>query len=84
MGNTPRGRRSPRRPFPTCRRDRRGRFATASAGVRYAGRDDVMLVHLAPGTAMAGVFTRSTTRSAAVLDCQDKIGGAPKAGRRSW
>ena len=56
------------------------RFATAAAGVRYAGRDDVLLVHLAPGTAMAGVFTRSTTRSAAVLDCQAKIGGAPEGG----
>jgi len=56
------------------------RFATTAAGVRYAGRDDVMLVHLAAGTAMAGVFTRSTTRSAAVLDCQAKIGGAPDGG----
>ncbi|MEI4232054.1 bifunctional glutamate N-acetyltransferase/amino-acid acetyltransferase ArgJ [Roseovarius sp. D22-M7] len=52
------------------------RFATAAAGVRHAGRDDVLLVHLVAGTAMAGVFTRSATRSAAVLDCEDKIGGA--------
>jgi len=51
------------------------RFACAEAGVRYKGRTDVMLVSLAPGTAMAGVFTRSATRSAAVLDCQAKIGG---------
>lgn len=56
------------------------RFATAAAGVRYTGRDDVLLVHLAPGTAIAGVFTRSATRSAAVLDCQDKIGGASDGG----
>ncbi len=49
-------------------------FACAEAGVRYAGRTDVMLARLAPGTAMAGVFTRSATRSAAVLDCQEKIG----------
>ncbi|MFO7757695.1 MAG: bifunctional glutamate N-acetyltransferase/amino-acid acetyltransferase ArgJ [Roseovarius sp.] len=56
------------------------RFATAAAGVGYAGRDDVMLAELAPGTAMAGVFTRSATRSAAVLDCQDKIGGTPEGG----
>ena len=48
-------------------------FATAEAGVRYSGRRDVMLALLAPGTAMAGVFTRSATRSAAVLDCQKKI-----------
>ena len=50
-------------------------FATASAGVKYKGRTDVMLAVLAPGTSVAGVFTKSSTRSAAVLDCQDKIGG---------
>ena len=49
-------------------------FAALSAGVRYAGRTDVMLARLAPGTVMAGTFTRSATRSAAVLDCQAKIG----------
>jgi len=52
-------------------------FATAAAGVRYAGRSDVMLARLAPGTALAGVFTRSATRSAAVLDCQAKLKGSP-------
>ncbi len=57
-----------------------GSFATTSAGVRYKGRTDVMLVTLAPGTAIAGAFTRSATRSAAVLDCQDKIGGDPSKG----
>jgi len=56
------------------------RFATAAAGVKYAGRTDVMLAELAPGTAVAGVFTRSATRSANVLDCQAKIGSAPDAG----
>ncbi|MCP4818450.1 MAG: bifunctional ornithine acetyltransferase/N-acetylglutamate synthase, partial [Shimia sp.] len=50
------------------------RFASAAAGVKYAGRKDVMLAHLAPGTTMAGVFTKSATRSASVLDCQEKIG----------
>ncbi|MFU8865809.1 MAG: bifunctional glutamate N-acetyltransferase/amino-acid acetyltransferase ArgJ [Rhodobacterales bacterium] len=49
-------------------------FAAAQAGVRYQGRTDVMLARLVPGTTMAGVFTRSATRSAPVLDCQDKIG----------
>lgn len=50
-------------------------FAVAEAGVRYAGRTDVMLARLAPGSTIAGVFTRSATRSAPVLDCQDKLGG---------
>ena len=48
-------------------------FAAVEAGVRYQNRKDVMLVRLAPGTAMAGVFTRSTTRSACVRDCQAKL-----------
>lgn len=51
-------------------------FATAAAGVKYTGRTDVMLAMLAPGSVVAGAFTRSATRSACVLDCQDKIGGA--------
>ncbi len=50
------------------------RFATAQAGVRYQGRTDVMLAHLAPGTVIAGTFTRSATRAASVLDAQEKIG----------
>ncbi|WP_370212142.1 bifunctional glutamate N-acetyltransferase/amino-acid acetyltransferase ArgJ [Roseovarius sp.] len=56
------------------------RFATVEAGVRYAGRTDVMLAHLAPGSTVAGVFTRSSTRSAPVLDCQAKIGQHDNAG----
>ncbi len=48
-------------------------LATGQAGVRYAGRTDVLLVDIAPGSTLAGVFTRSATRSAAVLDCQEKL-----------
>ncbi len=48
-------------------------FAAAEAGVKYLDRKDVMLVRLAPGTAMAGVFTRSSTRSGCVRDCQTKL-----------
>ncbi len=48
-------------------------FSAAQAGVRYQGRTDVMLVRLIPGSTVAGVFTRSATRSAPVLDCQAKI-----------
>ncbi|QYX57035.1 bifunctional glutamate N-acetyltransferase/amino-acid acetyltransferase ArgJ [Roseovarius sp. SCSIO 43702] len=51
------------------------RFATVQAGVRYSGRTDLMLAHLARGTSIAGVFTRSSTRAAPVLDCQAKIAG---------
>lgn len=55
-------------------------FSTIAAGVRYAGRTDVMLAKCDPGTAIAGAFTRSATRSAPVLDCQEKLGGASEAG----
>jgi glutamate N-acetyltransferase / amino-acid N-acetyltransferase len=56
------------------------RFATAEAGVRYAGRTDVTLVELAPGTTIAGAFTRSATRAAPVLDCEAKIGKSSTEG----
>lgn len=49
------------------------RFAAAEAGVRYKGRLDVMLAEIAPGAAIAGVFTRSATRSAPVLWCEEKL-----------
>ena len=49
------------------------RFATVAAGVKYAGRTDLMLADLCPGTVMAGCFTRSATRAAPVLDCQAKL-----------
>ncbi|WP_134678596.1 bifunctional glutamate N-acetyltransferase/amino-acid acetyltransferase ArgJ [Paracoccus ravus] len=48
-------------------------FASGAAGVKYQGRTDVMLVRLAPGTAIAGAFTKSSTRAASVLDCQAKL-----------
>ncbi|WP_147126606.1 bifunctional glutamate N-acetyltransferase/amino-acid acetyltransferase ArgJ [Shimia ponticola] len=56
------------------------RLATTAAGVRYSGRTDVMLAVLDPGTSIAGVFTQSATRSAPVLDCQEKLGGDPASG----
>lgn len=56
------------------------RFAAAAAGVKYQGRTDVMLAVMDPGTSVAGVFTRSATRSAPVLDCQEKLGGGTDQG----
>jgi glutamate N-acetyltransferase/amino-acid N-acetyltransferase len=56
------------------------RFAATAAGVRYQGRTDVMLAVMDPGTSVAGVFTRSATRSAPVLDCQAKLGSNPEHG----
>ena len=55
-------------------------YASGAAGVRYPGRTDVTLIRLAPGSVVAGVLTRSATRSAPVLDCEAKLGGASDAG----
>ena len=51
------------------------RFATAAAGVRYKGRTDVLLMVLDPGTAVAGVFTKSKCPSAPVEWCRAKLKG---------
>lgn len=48
-------------------------YAAGAAGVKYQGRDDVMLAHIRAGSAVAGVFTRSATRSGPVRDCQTKL-----------
>ncbi len=42
------------------------RLHSAASGLRYKGRDDVLLVELAKGTCVAGVFTTSKMPSAAV------------------
>ena len=56
------------------------RLATVAAGIRYAQRTDVLLALLAPGTQVAGVFTKSKTASAPVIWCQDKLkGGTARA-----
>jgi glutamate N-acetyltransferase / amino-acid N-acetyltransferase len=59
--------------FPVLPRIAGVEFSAVEAGIKYLNRKDVMLVRLAPGTAMAGSFTRSTTRSACVRDCQAKL-----------
>lgn len=53
------------------------RFATGAAGVKYKNRTDVMLAHITGGSTLAGVFTKSATRSTAVLDCQAKLAALP-------
>src|SRR5512135_833171 len=46
------------------------RLATAAAGIRYAGRTDVLLALFEEGTSVAGVFTRSKCPSAPVEWCR--------------
>ncbi|MEP6831427.1 MAG: bifunctional glutamate N-acetyltransferase/amino-acid acetyltransferase ArgJ [Rhizomicrobium sp.] len=49
------------------------RLATGEAGIKYRNRTDVLLVILAPGTAVAGVFTKSKTASAPVDWCRTQL-----------
>jgi glutamate N-acetyltransferase/amino-acid N-acetyltransferase len=55
------------------------RFATAAAGIRYQGRTDMLLAEFAPGTQVAGVFTRNQCPGAPVDWCR----AALKSGRAS-
>ena len=55
-------------------------FAVGNSGVKYTDRTDVMLASMVPGTTIAGVFTKSATRSAAVLDCQSKLANTSTGG----
>jgi len=53
-------------------------FATAEAGIKYTGREDVLLAVFDPGTQVAGVLTQSKCASAAVDWCRERLksGGA--------
>jgi glutamate N-acetyltransferase/amino-acid N-acetyltransferase len=51
------------------------RLAAGSAGIRYQGRDDLVLVELAPGTTAAGVFTRNKCPGAPVDWCRAALAG---------
>ncbi len=52
------------------------RLAAGAAGIRYKGRDDVLLMELAPGSAVAGVFTRNQCPGAPVDWCRAALKGA--------
>jgi glutamate N-acetyltransferase/amino-acid N-acetyltransferase len=51
------------------------RLAARECNVRYKNRTDVMLMELAPGTTIAGVLTKSLTRSAPVDLCRKHLKG---------
>ncbi|OHC74976.1 MAG: bifunctional ornithine acetyltransferase/N-acetylglutamate synthase [Rhodospirillales bacterium RIFCSPLOWO2_12_FULL_58_28] len=48
-------------------------LAAGACGLRYKGRNDVLLVKLAHGASVAGVFTRSLTASAPVEWCRKAL-----------
>jgi glutamate N-acetyltransferase/amino-acid N-acetyltransferase len=51
------------------------RLATGRAGIKYRDRTDVLMMVLAPGTQVAGVFTQSATASAPVEWCRKQLAG---------
>lgn len=51
------------------------RFAAAAAGIRYKGRTDLVMAELAPGTTVAGVFTRNLCPGAPVDWCRAALKG---------
>ena len=57
------------------------RLATAAAGIRYTGRDDVMLAELPPDSTVAGTFTRSLCTAAPVDWCKDALAAGGGRGR---
>jgi glutamate N-acetyltransferase/amino-acid N-acetyltransferase len=55
------------------------RLGAGAAGIKYEGRDDVLMAVMAPGTTVAGLFTTSKTASAPVEWCRAAL--AQKSGR---
>src|SRR6266566_4641621 len=56
------------------------RLAAFACGIRYTGRNDLMLAELASGSTVAGVFTRSLTAGPPVRWCRDCLPGGKVRG----
>ena len=57
-------------------------LSVAEAGIRKANRKDLLLVSLAPGTVVAGVFTQNAFCAAPVQVCRRSL--TPDAAIRAW
>lgn len=57
------------------------KFSAVEANIKYQNRLDVMLTELCAGSVIAGVFTKSKTRAAPVLWCQNNLSKQPQDGR---
>ncbi|GGE10703.1 arginine biosynthesis bifunctional protein ArgJ [Polymorphobacter glacialis] len=68
------------RPFPDMAPIAGVRLGTATAGYKAWARADVTLVELAPGTAVAGVLTRSRCPSPEVDLCRQRLPGGRARG----
>src|SRR5690625_5960511 len=63
-------------PFPAMPTLAGIRLSTASAGIRRAGRKDLVLMELAGGSTVAGVFTRNAFCGAPVTLCRQHLSQA--------
>ena len=54
------------------------RLGIASAGIKRAGRKDVVVMEAAQGSSMAGVFTRNAFCAAPVTLCRQRLAGSPQ------
>ena len=62
-------------PFPAMRALSGIRLASGAAGIRYAGRTDLVLAEFAPRTTVAGVFTRNRCPGAPIDWCRAALAG---------
>lgn len=53
------------------------RLGSAAAGIRYQGRDDLVLIELKEGSQAAAVFTRNAFRAAPVQVASEHLSSAP-------
>ncbi|AHJ65033.1 bifunctional glutamate N-acetyltransferase/amino-acid acetyltransferase ArgJ [Granulibacter bethesdensis] len=56
------------------------RLGAAAAGIRYKGRTDLVMVELAQGTTVAGVFTRNKCPGAPIGWCREALKGGQARG----
>ena len=66
--------------FPSLGKLRGVRFAAGAAGIRYQGRTDLVLAAFAPGTRVAGVFTRNLCPGAPIDWCRSALAGGVAQG----
>lgn len=60
-------------PFPTLPAIPGCRLSAVAAGIRYQGRDDLVLIELAEGSEIAGCFTTNLYKAAPVIVAQDHL-----------
>ncbi|MEM7544953.1 MAG: bifunctional glutamate N-acetyltransferase/amino-acid acetyltransferase ArgJ [Pseudomonadota bacterium] len=66
------------KPFPDLAPVGGVRLATARVGIKKSGQKDVMLAEIAEGSTIAGVLTKSSTRSGPVDWCRARLAGIKK------